>query len=126
MESLSEQGLITLYYADESHVCSEVYVPHGWQFPNEGVSVGSQKGFRLNCWAMISRQNQCLWQGTEQTIDSQFILNQFDMLSFSIHQPTYIVLDNARIQPAKIIQKRVPFWQKRGLYLFFYHFILHI
>ena len=41
------------------------------------------------------------------------------MLSFSIHQPTYIILDNARIHHAKIIQKRVPFWQKRGLYLFF-------
>lgn len=68
---------------------------------------------------MISRQNQCVWQGTNQTIDSQFVLNQFDMLSFSIHQPTYIVLDNARIHHAKIIQKRVPFWQKRGLYLFF-------
>lgn len=102
-----------------SHVCSEGYVPYGWQFPNEEVSVSSQKGFRLNCWAMISRQNQCLWQGTEQTIDSQFILEQFDMLSLSIHQPTYVVLDNAPIHHAKIIRKRALIWQKRGLYLFF-------
>jgi hypothetical protein len=34
LESLSEQGLIDLFYGDESHVSSEGYVPYGWQFPD--------------------------------------------------------------------------------------------
>lgn len=119
LESLSEQGLIKLYYADESHVCSEGYVPYGWQFPDEEVFICAQKGFRLNCWAMISRQNQCFWQTTIQNIDSQFVFEQFDNLSLSIHQPTYVVLDNARIHHAKIIQERISIWQRRGLYIFF-------
>jgi hypothetical protein len=48
LENLSAQGWIKLFYVDESHICSEGYVPYGWQFPEEEVFVGSQKGYRLN------------------------------------------------------------------------------
>ncbi|KAA6341355.1 hypothetical protein EZS27_010843 [termite gut metagenome] len=36
---MSEQGQIDLFYGDESHVCSEGYVPYGWQFPDEEVAL---------------------------------------------------------------------------------------
>jgi transposase len=119
LETLSQEGLLTLLYADESHVCSEGYVPYGWQFPGEQVYMPAQKGYRLNCWGMISRQNECHWHTTFKNIDAQFVLEKLDHLSFSIKQPTCVVLDNARIHHAKIIQERTPFWQNRGLYLFF-------
>ena len=32
LEKLSVEGRIELYYGDETHVCSEGYVPYGWQF----------------------------------------------------------------------------------------------
>ena len=35
LENLSTSGKIDLYYGDESHVCTEGYVPYGWQFPGE-------------------------------------------------------------------------------------------
>jgi transposase len=119
LESLSEQGLLQLFYGDETGVCSEGYVPYGWQFPHEEVFISAQKGYRLNCWGLISRQNQCHWATTTSSIDAQFVLEKLDDLSFSVHQPTYIVLDNAKIHHAQIIQERIPVWQSRGLYLFF-------
>jgi len=94
-------------------------VPYGWQFPGEDVFITAQKGYRLNCWGLISRQNQCHWHTTTKNIDSLFVLEKLDNLSFSIHQPTYVVLDNARIHHAKIIRDSIPGWQSRGLYLFF-------
>ncbi|GHV14665.1 hypothetical protein FACS1894169_04030 [Bacteroidia bacterium] len=30
LETMSEHGQIELFYGDESHVCSEGYVPYGW------------------------------------------------------------------------------------------------
>ena len=30
LESLDSKGKIELYYADESHVCTDGYVPYGW------------------------------------------------------------------------------------------------
>ena len=124
LESLAQKGLITLLYGDESHVCSEGYVPYGWQFPDEEVFIPVQKGYRLNCWGLISRQyehelNQCYWSATTNNIDAQYILESLDMLSFNIHRDTFVVLDNASIHKAKIIQDRIPYWQKRGLYIFY-------
>lgn len=119
MEQLSEQEVIDLFYGDESHVCSEGYVPYGWQFPGEDVFIPSEKGYRLNCWGLISRSNECYWHTSEDSIDSRFVLERLDMLSLTIHKPTFIVLDNASIHTAKIIKARIPVWQRRGLHLFY-------
>ncbi len=73
LESLSEQGLINLYYGDESRVSLEPCVPYGWQFPDEEVFMPTQKGGGLNCLALLSRGNECLIQTIEENIDSRFI-----------------------------------------------------
>jgi transposase len=39
--------------------------------------------------------------------------------SFRIDRKTFVVLDNARLHKAKVILERMPYWQKRGLYIFF-------
>ena len=44
LEKLFEQGFVDLFYGDESQVCSTGYVPYGWQFPGEEVSIGVEKG----------------------------------------------------------------------------------
>ena len=116
---MSEGGEIDLYYGDETHVCSQGYVPYGWQFPDEEVCIFSEKAYKLNCLGLISRQNVCHWQTTENTIDAQFVLEYMEKFSFQISRKTFVVLDNARIHKAKIIRERIPYRQKRGLYIFF-------
>jgi transposase len=119
LEELAQQELIDLFYGDESHVCSEGYVPYGWQFPQESVHIAAQKGFKVNCWGLISRQNVLHWATTQQRITAQFVGEQLDKLSLRIHRSTVIVLDNARIHTAGYIQGMRPIWETRGLYLFF-------
>lgn len=116
---MSREGKIDLYYGDETHVCSEGYVPYGWQFPGEQVCVLSEKAYKLNCFGFINRQNCCWWKTTEGNIDAQFILEYMENFSFHINKKTFVVLDNARVHKAKIIQERIPYWQRRGLYIFF-------
>jgi transposase len=116
---LSHCGTIDLYYGDESHVCSEGYVPYGWQFPGEEICILSEKAYKVNCLGFISRQNQCRWQMTTANIDARFILEYLEQFSFEIHKTTFVVMDNARIHKAKDIRERIPFWQKRRLYIFF-------
>jgi transposase len=116
---MSKKGEIDLYYGDETHICSEGYVPYGWQFPDEKVCIFSQKAYRLNCLGFISRQNSCRWKTTEGNIDAQFVMEYMEEFSFQISRKTFVVLDNARVHKAKVIQERIPYWQKRGLYIFF-------
>lgn len=112
-------GLIDLFYGDESHVCTEGYVPYGWQFPGEEVYIPSEKGAKINCFGMISRDNRGHFRTTPDIIDASFIRSELETLSLQILRPTFLVLDNARVHTAKIIQERMPFWQQRGLYIFF-------
>ncbi|KAA6345463.1 hypothetical protein EZS27_006959 [termite gut metagenome] len=116
---MSEQGKIDLFYGDESHACSEGYVPYGWQFPHEDVCILSEKSHKINCLGFINRQSKYYWKTTEQPIDAEFILEYMEDFSFQIHKETVIVLDNARIHTSKIIRERIPYWQARGLFLFF-------
>lgn len=116
---MSCDGKIDLYYGDESHVCSEGYVPYGWQFAEEQICILSEKAYKINCLGMINRQSKCYWKTTEANIDARFVLDYLEEFSFQIHKDTFIVLDNARLHKAACIRERIPYWQNRGLFLFF-------
>lgn len=108
-----------LFYGDESHFCSEGYTPYGWQFPHEDVYIPVEKGYKLNVWGLITRTNQLHWATTERAIDARFVFNQLEALSMRLQKPTVIVLDNASIHKAKLVQQQLLFWQRRGLYIFY-------
>jgi transposase len=116
---LSLCGTIDLYYGDESHVCSEGYVPYGWQFPDEEVCIRSEKAYKVNCLGFITRENQCRWKMTTENVDTQFILEYLEQMSFEIQKITFVVLDNAKIHKTKAIKERIPYWLERGLYIFY-------
>ena len=119
LEQLAEQGLIDLFYGDESHVCSEGYVPYGWQFPHEDIYIPVEKGYKINIWGLIDRYNQNHWATTEQNIDARFVFEQLEKISWQIQKQTVIMLDNASIHKAKIIKQQLIFWEKRGLHIFY-------
>lgn len=119
LEKLSQAGTIDLFYGDESHVCSEGYTPYGWQFPGEKVCVEVARGYKLNVWGLVSRTNRLHWATSEAAIDSRFVFAELERLSLQLQKTTVIVLDNARIHTAKIIEQQVVYWEKRGLYLFY-------
>jgi transposase len=119
LEKLSRQGAIDLFYGDESHVCSEGYTPYGWQFPGEDVYIPVEKGFKVNIWGLISRSNQTHFATTHENINASFVFGQLEYLSFQIQKQTVVVLDNASMHKAKIIQNQLAFWEARGLYIFY-------
>lgn len=119
LEELACQGLLELFYGDESQVSSEGYVPYGWQFPGERVCVLAERGYKVNCFGLISRQSVCHWSTTTQSITAQFVLNELEKLSLTVHKETVVVLDCARIHTGKLIQERLPYWQQRGLFIVF-------
>jgi transposase len=119
LEALSVKGLIDLFYADESHFSSQGYVPYGWQFKDERVSIPVEKGYKINAFAMISRENKCESAVTTANIDSDFVIEFLDRKSLTLTKPTTIVLDNASVHKSKKMQERIAVWQTRGLYIVF-------
>ena len=118
-EKLSKLNLIDLYYGDESRVSIEPCVPYGWQFKDERVFMPAARGVGLNCFALLSRGCELLFETTRKRITAQFIVEQLERLSFSIKRMTIVVLDNARVHTSQQVQERRPFWQARGLFIFY-------
>ncbi len=79
----------------------------------------SAKGKGLNCFGLLSRSNQCHFKTTPSTITRAFVFDYLEQLSFRIKKLTVIVLDNASVHTAKIIQDRPKVWEERGLVLFY-------
>ena len=102
LEELDSKGDIILYYADESHVCTNGYVPYGWQYKDEDVYVPAEKAARLNIFGMITRRNEYL-----------------DLMSFSVKKKTVVVLDNASVHRNRKIKELRKIWEDRGLFLFY-------
>ena len=119
LEVLSEAHKIDLYYADEAAVSLEPCVPYAWQFPDEQVSMPSEKGKGVNCFALLARDNRALIETTGENITAHFIFEKFERLSMSVKKLTVVVLDNAAVHRAKIIKEQKAVWQQRGLFLFY-------
>lgn len=119
LENLSNQGFIDIYFGDESHVCTQGYVPYGWQFPGENVFVPSMKSARLNIFGMISRDNVYHGFTSHQGIKDENVAEFIDKFSLTITRPTFIVLDNASIHTSGRMKTMVEKWRQRGLYIFY-------
>ena len=105
LESLDSKGKIELYYADESHVCTDGYVPYGWQFKDENVYIPSEKTARLNIFGMITRRNQYKGFTTQESINADRLVDFLDRFSFEVKKKTVVVLDNASVHRNRKIKE---------------------
>lgn len=114
-----KDGIIDLYYGDESHICTEGYVPYGWQFCGEDVYIPSERGLRLNLFGMIDRNNRYEGFSATENMTADKVADFIDQFSLRIHKDTFVVLDNASVHRCKLMRELRPIWEKRGLFLFF-------
>jgi transposase len=119
LETLATQGHIDLFYGDESGVSLLPCIPYGWQFKDEQVSMPSTSGRGINCFALLSRQCQCWFRTTRETITADVIREWLDIFAQKLPRLTVVVLDNAPIHCAKTVKDGLGRWQKRGLYVFY-------
>jgi transposase len=121
LELLAEQGLIALYYGDETGVSTQGYCPYGWQHKAERVSVAALPSShrRLNCFGLISRTNQFWSATTTKAIDGAFIIEQLEAFSHTLSKPTFLVLDNAPVHKTDQILRRLERWLQSNLYIFY-------
>jgi transposase len=119
LEQRYNKAEIDLYYGDEVQISEEGYVPYGWQFKDENISIKSSKGKHINCFGMLTRDNQFEYATTYETIDSNFIIEKINGFSYQIKKHTVIVLDNAKVHQSKAMKAMQNVWAKRRLFIFY-------
>jgi len=119
LEQQHLQGYIDLFFADETRISEEGYVPYGWQFEDEDVCIKAARGRSLNCFGLLSRGLVYHGESTESMINADFVLRFMDSFSLKISRVTLVVFDNAAVHRARKIRERFEVWQQRGLFIFF-------
>lgn len=119
LERLCEHGHIDLFYGDESGVCLLPCVPYGWQFKDEQVSMPSTRGKGVNCFALLSRQNQCWFRTTQEPINAATVCQYLDRFAQTIRKMSVVVLDNASVHRSQVVRQCLAGWQARGLFVFY-------
>lgn len=119
LEHQWESGFIDLYYGDESHVCTEGYVPYAWKFKDEDFCIPVYKCGRLNIFGLIDRN--CVYHGftTQENINSDKFIEFMDNFSLGISKETVVVLDNSSVHKSRKVKDCLERWEERGLHIFY-------
>lgn len=94
-------------------------MPYGWQFKEENISIKTAKGKKLNCFGILSRNNEFEYATTYEMIDSNFIIEKINQFSYQIKKHTVIVLDNAKVHQSKSFKAMKDVWAKRNLFILY-------
>jgi transposase len=93
-------------------------VPYGWQFADEVVTLPSEKGGHLNCFALLARDNRCFARTTEGSVTADWIAEQVSEFVKSLRRLSVLVWDNASAH-IKAAKENAAAWEAAGLFVFF-------
>ena len=116
LEQQADNELIDLYYGDESGFSEQGYCPYGWQFSDEKVAIPVTHGKQINCFGILTRQNEFRFQTTTKSINTKFLIAFFDVFVIDLKKISVVVIDNAKIHHSKAFKKRIEYWENKGLF----------
>lgn len=118
LQTLEREGLIEVFYGDESGFSLLPVVPYGWQQAEHPLERPSQYSPRLNVLAWLSEGGELMSFSRSQSIDSAFVIECINTWVGRLTRETVSVLDNAPIHRSKAFKACLTGWQSQGLYIF--------
>ncbi len=119
LQVLEKQGHIDLFYGDQSGFCLTPVMAYCWQYPKEQVRILPQKSKRINVFGLLSGTKKLLTFIKEGSVKADFIVDCIDGWAKTLTRPTVLVLDNAPVHQAKLLQAKLAEWQEQNLFIFF-------
>ena len=129
LQAAEQRGEVALYYADEVRFSRQAPVPYAWQRRGQPpVGLPAERGAGGG-YSVLG-----LWRpGDPQGTGRQEFVGLLSLTAFTaelfvaalaewvtnLTQPTVLVLDNASIHKAHVVQAQVATWTAQGLTLFF-------
>jgi hypothetical protein len=114
------QGVIELFYFDQSGFNLTPMVPYAWQPRGQTRAIPSAASARLNVLGLISPTHQSYFQTVTGTVTSATViavLNDFAAQTAQAKTLRLVVLDNAPIHARRAFQARVMDWFQQGVAL---------
>ena len=115
----AKQGVIDLWYDDESGFCLGPYIPYAWQEQGETLSIESEHSKRLNVCGFMNKRNALEAYTLEGPVDRDVGIPFFNAFGETLQGPTVVVVDNASIHTSEAFQEAMAQWAKKGLLIFY-------
>lgn len=119
----SGRGELRLLYLDESGFNGVSYIPYAWQDKGRTLELPCPKGKRINVLGILSvseatlKSRMLIGKITSETVLE--MLEETAENAATLPIPSVLVIDNASIHTAKIIQAKRPEWEEKKLFLYF-------
>lgn len=126
LQANEARGELALYYADEVRFSRSAPVPYAWQVRGQpSVRLPAERGPHgghsvLGLWRPGGPQGQHFlgWMA-DTAFTAELVVGALDEFSQQLDGPTVLVLDNASVHRAALVQRRRETWAERGLTLLF-------
>ena len=119
MLDFEEQGLLDLYFTDESSFKLVPSIPYGWAPIGEQLKIRSSNTKVANFFGLLSRNGELKVYSTLQNINSDMVIECIDEVAQQVIRPTVLVFDNAPWHKSeKVLSKREE-WAQQNVFLFF-------
>jgi transposase len=116
----ANQGLIDLAYFDCSGFNLWAKVVYAWQKRGRRIVIPVSKGKSQNVlgfmWHQCQKFESFVFEGA---IDSNIVINCFDLIAQNIGHQTVVVIDNAPIHRSQEFEEKIQEWEKLGLKVYF-------
>lgn len=120
LQKQEDQGQIDLVYFDESGFSLLPVVPYAWQAPGERIALKTGSHHRrLNVVGFFRRNHAFTPFLAEGSVCKETVEACIDAFAETLAKPTVLVLDNASIHTAGVIEQARTRWQAKGLRLFY-------
>lgn len=117
LQELEDEGILDLYFFDESGVCMTPVVPYGWQPADIRYELPSSRSERINILGFCNRQ--CDFHATTivGSVTSSEVIAAFDKFCDTLTKMTVVVIDNASMHTSHAFNACLARWARRGLFI---------
>jgi transposase len=119
LQQQASQGILDLYYFDESGFCLTPYLPYAWQEKGQTITLDSARSKRLNVLGFLSKNNELQAYSCPGSVNSDVVVRCIIDFCKDLDKKTVLVIDNAPIHTSETFQDNIPLWKEKGLDIFY-------
>jgi transposase len=120
LESFASKGIVDLYYFDESGFNLTPNLPYAWSEIGKTITIPAKMSRNLNVLGFLNtNSSELLASTTYDSVDTDVVIEVFNLFVDQIKNDTVVVLDNAAIHTSKKFKTKINEWKEKGLTLFY-------
>ncbi len=116
-EKQQDEGLIKVFYSDESGFTLEPLIPYAWQQKGENIVLPSSKSIRINVLGFLSTDMEFQSFMFQCSVNTDVVEACFNYFSEIITGKTVVIVDNAPTHTSNQFTKNLDKWEEKGLYV---------